>query len=437
MTTPRFQSFKDFQAHLDALGMFHMDLALGRMERALARLGLDAPFCASVQVVGTNAKGSTSTLLAAVLTAQGVRTGLYTSPHFVSPRERVLVDAAPLPDRLWLEAAEAVLAASADVSPGDRLTYFELLTVMAAWMFRAAGCAAVVYEAGLGGAHDATTALRHHLNVFTPISLDHTGVLGDSLELIARDKAGAMRPGVPAVTADQPPAAMAELAARTAAVGAPLALAGDVARAHGAHWPDAPAMGGPHQRDNLRLALAARHVLGTAAGLPAPDDAAMTLGARRAFIPGRFQRVPGAPELILDGAHNPDGMACLARALADAGLAPGAAVFSCMRDKDLEGMLPPLLAAGDFPVFVPALPGVERAFDPAALAARIGPRAVAVPDLGQALEQARDAARARGGPLLVCGSLYLLGEVYARDPRLLASRAESGPAHPGPDEIPG
>ncbi|WP_243311737.1 bifunctional folylpolyglutamate synthase/dihydrofolate synthase [Fundidesulfovibrio agrisoli] len=391
-----------------------MDMGLSRMERALAALGLTRPACPGVQVVGTNGKGSTSTMLAAMLAAHGLRAGLYTSPHFVSPRERIRIDGSPAPDELWLEAAEAVLRVSADVSPELRLTYFELLTVMAAWIFRAAGCHAAVFEAGLGGWHDATSAIAHDLLLVTPIGLDHEHVIGPSLAHIARDKARAMRPGVPVIAGEQLPEVADILEAHAAATGAPLSWAAEAA--FPPDWPDAPALPGPHQRGNLRLALAAVRAL-AGLGLLEPDAQALRRAAREAFIPGRLQMVTtdSGPDFLLDGAHNLPGLECLRAAIESLGVRPSAMIFACLADKDLEAMLPLAAALTPGPILVPALAAHGRAMPPEELAARMGPRAEAVADAGEALER----VRGMGGTVLVCGSLYLLAEVYAVRPEWL------------------
>jgi len=433
--------------------MFHMDLGLGRVESALRCLELDSAAPASIQVLGTNGKGSTSTFLAQALTCSGLRAGLYTSPHFVSPRERILVDGLPLPDKAWLDAAEAVLRVSHDQGEALRLTYFELLTVMAAWLFREAGCDACVFEAGLGGAHDATTALPRHLTVFTPIGMDHAAILGPTVKDIARDKAGAMLRGVPSLTVRQDAEVESVLIEQALRNNTPLytvprdpgrlgleallapeghAPAKPLAAWEGLGLPT-PAMPGPHQRTNFQLAACALGLLsltrdtlfpaGTGrdktAPPPMPDAGVLERTAREAFIPGRFQVIAartGAPAFILDGAHNLPGLECLRDALDDLGLHPSAMVFSCLADKDLDAMIPLARALTDGPVYVPPVDAPGRAMDPAALAALLGGDALPTPGVDQAL---REAAR-HGGLVLICGSLYLLGEVFALRPGWLA-----------------
>jgi len=224
-----------------------MDLRLDRMHRALAALGLERPPHAAVQVLGTNGKGTTATLLAALCAAHGMACGLFTSPHFLSVRERVrcyhgdipgavatvATPGAPLgdgffPEAGWVDVAREVLAATADFGDAGRLTYFELLTAMAARMFASRPVDVAVYEAGLGGSHDATTALDRDMTVFAPMGMDHAHVLGPTLRDIARDKAGAIPPGGLAVTGPQEPEAMEALADRAREVGARLVMARDV-----------------------------------------------------------------------------------------------------------------------------------------------------------------------------------------------------------------
>ena len=198
--TSNLPDYQAFETYLNGLGLFHMEFGLHRMEAALAALSLTTLPHLAVQVVGTNGKGSTGAFLAALLAAHGLPTGLYLSPHFQSVRERILMAGKQLSESEWLEAANAVLAATAPYGEKGKLTYFELLTVMAAWLFTNQGAEAAIYEAGLGGAGDATTALSRDVLLVTPIGMDHAAVIGPTLADIARDKARAMHPGTLAVT---------------------------------------------------------------------------------------------------------------------------------------------------------------------------------------------------------------------------------------------
>ena len=418
----RFATYDALLSHLDALGLFHMDLSLGRMERFLERTGLSRPPFHALHVVGTNGKGSTCAFLDALLRAHGVETGLYASPHFCDVRERVKRGGRPLPKDAFLAAANRIAEPAGELG----LTYFEFLTALALSAFAAAPAApgapgdpddpgsgpvrAAVLEAGLGGRFDAVTALARDLLVFTSIGLDHMKVLGPDVASIARDKAGAMRPGLPVLCARQEPEAMRELENRARLLGCPLEVVEPLP-------PGTPlGLAGPHQRQNAALALAAfRRAAGPLGVSPDPKAEARALDT--AFLPGRMQRVPageGHAALILDGAHNAPGLSALGAALEESGQRPGAVVFACFADKDVQSLAPLVLALTEGPVVVPRLDVSGRESDHAAVARIIGPRAASVASLDTAL-----ALTAEHGLVLVCGSLYLLGEFFTKHPRLL------------------
>ena len=447
--TPFFPNFTAFQRHLDAHGMFRINPGLERIAGVLARLGLSRPPFPVVQVVGTNGKGSTSAMLAGLARAHGLTVGLYTSPHLVSVRERIRINGSMASEAALLRGLEPIMAAG-----GAELTYFELLTALAVRVFADAGVDLAVLESGLGGAWDAVTAVSADLTLFTPIDRDHTHILGSTVADIARDKAGALRPKVPALTAPQRPEAARELTAAAREKDVVLKDTTDEP------WPaefDPADLGlaGPHQHGNARLALAAWRLLGRKDGPIAshrkltedlPNETNEGQALRGVRVPGRFQRtaplppealgadafVPcplGRPALILDGAHNPHGLAALGRALALAGIAPAAVIFTCMADKDVEEMLAHLrVAAVGGPIVVPRLADNERAVPAEDLARRIGVNAAAAPSVREALERAAALAAERlpesfavdtRHPILVCGSLYLLGEVFTLWPDLL------------------
>lgn len=421
-----FTTFEDVQDFLDGLGLFHMDLSLNRMVAALKALHLDGsrPLPFTVQVLGTNGKGSTATFLAQLARAHGLRVGLYTSPHFVTPRERVRIFDAQtpagsfLPEVLWPDLASRIYA----VAP--ELTYFEFLTVLGLLAFVEAEVQFVALEAGLGGRHDATTAVPVQGVCFAPIDLDHTKVLGNSIALIAADKAAAMRENAFSVTAEQPDEAMVVLQREATAKGVTLRLAADLSP-----LPDAPlGLRGPHQRHNARLALAvwriAAEQLGLAVSEPAQREA---LAAAR--LPGRFQITSPAgtdPAFILDGGHNPHGLLACEAALRDAQIQPAAMIFSCLGDKDVDSILPLVRRmAGSATIFTPTIQDNERAMVGDELAERLralGANAEAVPRLGAALEavQQLDTPQEQA-PVLVCGSLYLLGEFFTLRPQWLSA----------------
>lgn len=411
-----FSSFDDVQNYLDSLGLFHVDLSLNRMYGALNALGIpkkNSPYI--VQVLGTNGKGSTSSFLAALACAHGIRTGLYTSPHFVTPRERIRVDGAMLAESRWPDLANRVHRAEPE------LTYFEFLTVLAFLAFVEENVQLVILEAGMGGLHDATTAIPAHGACFTPIELDHTKILGNTIALIAADKAAAMRSGCFAVTGEQPAEAMAVLRQAAAEKKARLLDAASIVEIpHGTRL----GLAGPHQYGNALLALATFVLAARANGWPVCANATAN-GLAAAHIPGRFQQIPqrgNEPAFILDGAHNPHGLRACKAALDAMNTQPPVVIFSCLGDKDIGHMLPFVRdMAGDALILTPTIQDNERAMDGEDLAARLmalGCRTQAMPRLATALEAAAQ-YRQHPAPVLVCGSLYLLGEFYTLRPQYL------------------
>lgn len=432
-----FHSYEEVLRHLDSLGMFHMDMGLGRMERSLRALGLTKFRCPAVQVVGTNGKGSTSVFLQSIAMAHGMNVGLYTSPHFVWPEERIQLNHTMLPRRVWPALADSAVEVEKD------LTYFELLTVMAAEAFQTSESDLMIFEAGLGGRYDATTSLPVDMVCFAPIGMDHMNVLGDTLAAIADDKSDALRAGVSlAVSAPQQEEARSILLSKAEKLGIPLCSCPtpegcDGTRAGKALWeclpddlkacsvlPDDVTLGlrGAHQRMNAQTAVLAWVMLCQRFHWKT-DAHTIALGLSRAFIPGRLQFAPageGHPAMWLDGAHNPHGMTALLTAVEgmSENKRPGAVVFSCLADKQPEKLTALVKKlAGDKPLFVPAIQDNPRAASPETLAALLGDNAVALPDLKEALAAAEKAAGGR--PVLVCGSLYLLSELFSLWPSLL------------------
>ncbi len=404
----RFHTFVEFESYLESLGLFSMRLGLERMHAALERMGLARPESVMVHVVGTNGKGSTSGFLDALARAHGLKTGLYLSPHLVNVRERIRIGGRILSENSWLHAANEVLDACADIG----LTYFELLTVMALHLFRAAGLDLVILEAGLGGTHDATSAMPADLVVMTPVGLDHEAVLGPTLDDIARDKSGALG-RCPAVSGPQED----EVAAifQHASGSQPLAWLENHRREDGfaipgqsapllltrALLPEHPS----YQLGNAGLALLAWSKLAQTRFWPFEPRLCTEALAQTRFA-GRFCR---HGRVLVDGAHNPMGLAALCAALEDQDARFDLLVFQAMRDKTLDHALLARLRTMARQVIVPALPGNERACDPSALAARFGADALTAPDLGAALALTT-------GPVLLCGSLYLVGAYYALHP---------------------
>jgi len=410
---------------LQSLPASTIKLGLERVDEALLDLGHPERALRALHVAGTNGKGSTCAFASRALEAAGLKVGLYTSPHLVRFHERIQVNGRPIEDGALgarvLEVLERYRRRDERPFP---LTYFELGTLVAFRHFAEERVDVAVLETGLGGRLDATNRCRPLVTAITPISFDHMEWLGRTLGAIAGEKAGILKPGVPALCAAQPPEALEVLEAAAAGARAPLSLQGrdfdlDAAMTYrGRAWTLEGlelSLRGPHQRQNAAVALACLEAL-AGRGVPVTPEAARE-GLRTARWPGRLEEVPlspGAPLLLLDGAHNPAGAQALAAAL-DA-LYPGRrvhAVFAVLADKDLEGM-----ALALFPrcasLHLCPLPS-PRSLAPAAYADRaraLCPDVAEYPSVAEALAGA--AARARGDDLvLAAGSLVLVGEARA------------------------
>ena len=327
------------------IGRQHPDaiaLGLERVREVLARMGVRAA-CPVVTVAGTNGKGSVCAVLESILRASGRRVGLYASPHLLRYNERVRIDGREAPDEALCEAFDAVERARGAVP----LTYFEFGTLGALWLYAREPLDALVLEVGLGGRLDAVNVLDADCAVISGVALDHVDLLGTTREAIGREKAGIFRPARPAVVADpDPPHSVLEEAGR---LGTPLALLDrDFGfRAHEGQWdywgPGGrrsslayPALRGPRQLRNAAAALAALDALSGRLPVGMQD---VRRGLAEVVLPGRFQVLPGRPQVILDVAHNPDAALTLAENLGNAGFAAETiAVFGALRDKDIGGV---------------------------------------------------------------------------------------------------
>lgn len=394
----------DPHAYLDALQPLAMRFGLERMERALEALGHPERAYPILQVGGTNGKGSTCAMAAEALRAAGHRVGLYTSPHLVRFNERIQVDGRAIDDAALAARVDAIRRACPWHAAGpERLTYFEFATLAGLLHLAEERVTAAVVEVGLGGRFDATTAATPAVTAVARIGLDHTQLLGDTVEQVALEKAGIFKAGVPAVVhAGQPPGALEVLRSEAARRGAPLEVAP-------AGWDGEIGLPGPHQRGNAGLAAAALRAL-RAAGVPV-DEAAIRRGIATARWPGRLEEVAG---VLLDGAHNPQGAAALAAALE--ALHPGRPVelvLGVLADKDHAGMLAALApAVRRFHLVAPVSARARPAADLLARALALGADAHAHAGLAEAVSCAR-AAAGEQGVVCVAGSLYLVGEARA------------------------
>ena len=395
-------------------------LGLERMTALLERL--DSPHLgrAWVHVAGTNGKGSSCAMIESGLRAAGLRTGLYTSPHLAEPTERIRMAGQPVSREQFAAAFEPVHQAAERLLAEGLLeahpTYFETVTAMAFLLFRELGAEIGVLEVGLGGRLDATNVVTPRLAVITPIDFDHESFLGKSLESIAAEKAGILKRGVPAVFGAQRPEAQAAIEARAAELGIqPLRTSrwqvrdleldrtGSRFLACGPQELriDCP-LAGEHQVENALIALTALEALGT------PPEAIVE-GIRQTRWPGRLERVREAPEIILDGAHNPAGARALARYIERffAGRRVWL-IYGAMRDKavaEMAGILFPLAQE-----VILTAPTQARAVRPEILAELADhPRPRLAPRLADALEIVRREA-APEDAVFISGSLFLAGE---------------------------
>jgi len=378
---------------------FGIKLGLDNTRALLAALGSPDRGMRFIHVAGTNGKGSVCAMLDSILRASGHRTGLYTSPHLIDPRERVRVDGGIIPHAAFADLLERIRELTADWD--HRPTFFEILTTLAIRHFADAGTGLVILETGMGGRLDATNAITPLVSAITPIDLDHTRWLGETIAKIAVEKAGILKPGVPGVSAPQRPEAEAALLERASRIGSTIRF---ISRPE-TRFPIA--LPGDHQRWNAALALAALE----AAGLGISDETAAR-GLAGVHWPGRFQILAGGT--VLDGAHNPHGIRALVAAWGSH--FPGeraAIVFGALADKSCAEMIAALSPiTAEFHISPVAS---ERAESPGAIAALAPGQDCRVhPDLPTALA----AAGSSGHRVLVTGSLFLVGEALALlDPR--------------------
>ena len=387
-------------------------LGLGGTRALLEALGHPERRFRAIHVAGTNGKGSTCALIERALRASGIRTGLFTSPHLVDFRERIRVSGQWADDTRLAQRLEYVQSLPA----GKDRTFFEVCTALGFDDFAARGVEWAVVEVGLGGRLDTTNVLDPEVCAITSIGLDHTEILGDTVEAIARAKAGIVKPGVPVVLAPAlDPRARDVIAAIAAERGAPVI---DAAPAR----PIEPAGGaGGFLSANAATARAVLAVLARA-GVALPAEAAER-GLALARWPGRFEPAPGEPRLWWDGAHNPEGLAALAERWRASNLPPPAAiVLALSRDKDADAMLAILHDLAPGAVLYATRSRSERALEPEALAARaraagFEPRlAPSVADACRAALATLSAAHARLGTrtprrlVLLTGSLFAIGE---------------------------
>jgi dihydrofolate synthase / folylpolyglutamate synthase len=415
------------ERHLRSLELFGMRFGLDRMRRMMTALGSPQRRFDTIHVLGTNGKSSTTRMTAAILERHGLRTGAYTSPHLSSYTERVQVAERDLDSDAFAAAvARAAWAAervNRTLSEDDHVTQFELLTAAALWEMAERGVEVAVLEAGLGGRYDATSVVESRVTVLTNVGLEHTRWLGPTLKDIAEEKLAVLQPHTTLVLGAALEPEALEVARRVA--GEREAQIVQVS----APGESVPLLAkGSFQQRNFALARAAaeaylkdpgalnrsRAQIGWEGGA---HERAVREAAASTAVPGRLQVLEGEPLTVFDGAHNPHAMAALVESLpAVLEGRPTGVVLGVLDDKDAAGMLAALLGLCERAWFT--APPSSRALSPAALqslARQLSFDAVSCePDPWRALSEARRWASARGGAVLVTGSVYLVGDLLSR-----------------------
>jgi dihydrofolate synthase / folylpolyglutamate synthase len=422
--------YEEALSKIESLQVFGSRPGLERVRMLLSRLGDPQEMLEFIHVAGTNGKGTTCALLASVLQRAGYRTGLFVSPHVSEFRERIQVNGEMIPESDLCSLVETVFPEVEKMaSEGEIVTEFELIAALAFLWFASQNCEIVVLEVGLGGRLDATNVIpRPLVSVITALSLDHTKILGDTIEQIAAEKCGIIKPGGVTVCYPEQPQAALEVIRQTCAgrrnqlvlpslgdltVGA-MSLSGTDFKYRGMtlHLPFL----GDHQIKNAGTALAVLEALEPSGRQI--SEASYREGFEEARFPARLEVLSQKPVVLLDGAHNPGGTAALAEAIRR--YLPGkrvAAVMGMMEDKDVRTAVRNL--SGVFARVFTAAPESPRAMSAEKLAelwTSLGTPAIAAENAASAFRAAMEGL----GPeeaLVICGSLYLAGELrgYALD----------------------
>ena len=404
-----------------------IDLGLHRTERLLNALGNPERFLPPViHVAGTNGKGSTVAFMHAIARAAGLTVHVYTSPHLVRFNERILLNSIPIDDATLLSTLEECEV----VNDGAPITFFEITTAAAFLAFSRRPADLLLLETGLGGQFDSTNVLRAPaVTVITPVSLDHMDFLGDTIEKIAFQKSGILKSGVPCIVAPQKPDALEVIETRAREIDTPLSVFGTNWRsgpfAKGMYYYDGegefhlPKLGlmGTHQSHNAGAAIATLRCWRPSCF----GFSELSEGVSSPSWPGRLQRLtsgkfvevlPNGWELWLDGGHNPAAGAVLAETIRSWSCIPLVLICAMQINKDLEGFLRPLLKCADRLIAID-LPGTTEGYQPAELAAVAEAEGLESMTAQSAEDALSTAVNGPKGRVLVCGSLYLVGEFLA------------------------
>jgi len=408
---------------------------LDRMEKLLSLVGNPHKKIHTVHIAGTKGKGSTATMLAKMLEANGYTVGLYTSPHVVHLHERIAVNSKMISEQEMLGLLNRIYTPVERLSKTDPPTFFEIMTALAFMHFVDKRVDIAVIETGLGGRLDSTNVIQPKVVGITSLSIDHQQQLGSTIDSIAREKAGVFKPGVPVVTVEQDPAAMRVLKSVASSVKAPLSITGvdidfscrfETSREHGPHTriclttPTSKfehlrvPLHGRHQAINCGLALAMLDKL-KVSGFQI-DNGKATEGLHKVRLAGRMEMICDDPRIMIDGAHNAASIRALIHAIGQSiPYDSMVVIFGCNSDKDIEGMLRELQYGADKVIFTRS--NSAKATSPQELADKYteicGKMCQTAISLGEALRLARSAIT-KEDLICITGSFYLIGEAKMR-----------------------
>ena len=422
------------------LQFFGIKLGLVNIRRLLKDIDNPQDSFKIILVAGTNGKGSTASTLASICKDAGLKCGLFTSPHLVRFNERFSVNGELISDEQIMEIADTlweIVGHHQQIDDPDGpspITFFEFATAMACRFFQSRNCDIAIFECGLGGKLDATNALEPVLDIFTPISIDHTQYLGDTITAIATEKSGICRRCVPAVVSYQTEEAKIALFAKFQELDVPSYVAGrdfEIIKqgqqnyykdAKGTLGPVTTSLPGAYQMQNTLVAIAAARVL-REMGIPITEKAILS-GPTKVKWPGRLEKVASDPTIILDGAHNVAAAKLLVKTLGEETYSgKTVAVMAIMSDKDVKSIVEAFATA--FDAVVVTKTNMPRTTPPEKLAEMIGrfvDTVTRADDPKTAIEKGV-ALAGKDGRVVVCGSLFLVGEVRA----MIFSETGDGP----------
>ncbi|WP_298563729.1 folylpolyglutamate synthase/dihydrofolate synthase family protein [uncultured Phascolarctobacterium sp.] len=419
-------NYQESLAYLDSLGKFGIRLGMERIEGLLRELGNPEQQIKTIHVTGTNGKGSVSSMITNILLAANLKTGKFTSPHLVKYNERITINGQDIDDDSFADLLTIVkTAADSVVAKGvcEQPTQFEVLTAAAFLYFALENVDYAVIEVGMGGLWDSTNVITPIVSVITNVSLDHTDRCGKTVERIAMQKAGIIKENVPVVTAAEGDDALGPIKAVTMFKQAKLyiygrafwgtevesSMEGQTFTLHAGEYYSSDysiRLPGEHQIANTSVAIVAAKLVSK------QDDRinelALHIGVANTVWPGRLERIAQAPDVILDGAHNPAGAEALRKAL-DKYYPEAKRIFvlGMMGDKDMTGVISRLIRPMDIVYTVKADDGA-RAAAAEELAGLVGVQALAMSRLADAYEAAVSRADS-DSVVCICGSLYLVG----------------------------